>query len=57
MNNNEICTRWIKCEHCKDYRRCFAKELQEEEQEEKSEKVHLMKKAFWEKEGGASEVL
>ena len=57
MNNNKICTKWIKCEHCKEYKLCFAKELQEEKQKEIIENKHLMKKAFWEKEGGASEVL
>lgn len=61
-NNSEVCTNWIKCEYCKKYEECFAEELQNERKEKltlknKEEKVHSLKKAFWEKEGGASEVL
>lgn len=57
MNNNEICTKWIKCEHCRKYEECFKKELLMERKKKNKEQIPAMKKAFWEKEGGASEVL
>lgn len=57
MEKDEICTKWIKCEKCKKYETCFREELRMEKLQHKTNEKHLLKKAFWEKEGGSDKIL